>query len=43
MLAIAEMAKRFTKEDPFFEELRQEIATDEVELQKLIDDKETEM
>lgn len=37
------MARRFTKEDPFFEDWRQEITADEQALQKLIDDKQNEM
>ncbi|KAF1349707.1 hypothetical protein BDV97DRAFT_352214 [Delphinella strobiligena] len=37
------MARKFTKEDPFFEDWRQEITADEQALNKLIDDKQSEM
>ena len=43
MLDIANIAKRLTKEDPFIELFRGEIAIDELELQELIERKQDQM
>jgi len=43
MLAITGTSKRFLKEDPFFEKVREEVRADELELQKLVDEKEKEL
>ena len=42
MLAITGTSKRFLKEDPFFEKVREEVRADESELQRLVDERERE-